>query len=276
MAGIRLVGGVALSLRFFDRGTAQGLDPFYVRPGSDEAVTAAAARVAQRHDWDSAWPNFEVTTADALHTHWRAVKWDTTYASDGIVIQVASKDALLAMKLRANRPGRNTRDIRLLLSLCETATLDEAGDFCGISIRVVARFTSRGNSFDDSLHRYSRDAKAVGAGQSLLSHQHNYERLPALHRHVGNIEVSMRHRGHAQSRAFWRNFGDVRMSPGDRRSPRINRPGVRIPSCAPMTLNRMRFVTLGQPGVFGGKVRRFSWRRVAATLICLRMTHAPM
>ena len=33
------------------------------------------------------------------------------------------------MKLRANRPGRDTRDIRMLLSLCDIATLDEAEDF---------------------------------------------------------------------------------------------------------------------------------------------------
>ena len=33
------------------------------------------------------------------------------------------------MKLRANRPGRDTRDIRMLLSVCEIATLDEAEDF---------------------------------------------------------------------------------------------------------------------------------------------------
>lgn len=33
------------------------------------------------------------------------------------------------MKLCANRPGRDTRDIRLLLSLCEIGTLDEAEDF---------------------------------------------------------------------------------------------------------------------------------------------------
>lgn len=30
------------------------------------------------------------------------------------------------MKLRANRPGRDTRDIRLLLALCGTSTLAEA------------------------------------------------------------------------------------------------------------------------------------------------------
>jgi hypothetical protein len=49
VAGIRLVGGAALSLRYFDRGTTQDLDTLHVRPGTDEAVAAAAARVADRH-----------------------------------------------------------------------------------------------------------------------------------------------------------------------------------------------------------------------------------
>ena len=126
VAGIRLVGGAALSLRYFDRGVTQDLDSLHVRPGSDAAVAAAAARVAQRHDWDASWLNFCVTGADALPTLGRAVEWETIYDHDGITIQVASKEALLAMKLRANRPGRDTRDIRLLLGLCGTATLAEA------------------------------------------------------------------------------------------------------------------------------------------------------
>ena len=129
VAGIRLVGGAARSLRYFDRGTTQDLDSLHVRPGSDGAVAAAAARVAQRHDWDLAWLNFEVTNADALPTLGRAVEWDTIHNRDDIVIQVASKEALLAMKLRANRPGRDTRDIRMLLSLCAIGSLDTAEDF---------------------------------------------------------------------------------------------------------------------------------------------------
>lgn len=128
VAGIRLVGGAALSLRYFDRGTTQDLDSLHVRPGSDAAVASAAARVAERHDWDPTWLNFEVTKADALPTLGRAVEWDTIYDRDDIVIQVASKEALLAMKLRANRPGRDTRDIRLLLSLCEISSLDDADE----------------------------------------------------------------------------------------------------------------------------------------------------
>ena len=149
VAGIRLVGGAALSLRYFDRGTTQDLDSLHVRPGSDDAVAAAAARVAQRHDWDPTWLNFEVTKADALPTFGRAVEWHTIYDRDDIVIQVASQEALLAMKLRANRPGRDTRDIRMLLSLCEIATLDEAEDFYeefypgdGLDPRAVAIVTA--------------------------------------------------------------------------------------------------------------------------------------
>lgn len=44
-AGIRLVGGAALALRYIDRGTTQDLDSLHILPGTDEAVTAAAARV---------------------------------------------------------------------------------------------------------------------------------------------------------------------------------------------------------------------------------------
>ncbi|MCS5732890.1 hypothetical protein [Herbiconiux daphne] len=92
-------------------------------------MAAAAARVAERHDWDQAWLNFEVTGADALPTLGREVEWETIYDQDGILIQVASKEALLAMKLRANRPGRDTGDIRRPLGLCHVHTLEACEDF---------------------------------------------------------------------------------------------------------------------------------------------------
>ena len=79
-----------------------------------------------KHGWDAKWLNFEVTKADAVPTLGRVVQWETIYDEDGIVIQVASKEGMLAMKLRANRPGRDTRDIRLLLALCQVHTLEDA------------------------------------------------------------------------------------------------------------------------------------------------------
>lgn len=127
VAGIRLVGGAALCLRYFDRGTTQDLDSLHIKPGSDEAVALAAGRVASRLGWDPLWLNFAVENADALPAFGRrAMEWETIFDSDGIVIQVASKEALLVMKLRANRPGRDTNDIRQLLALCEITTLDDA------------------------------------------------------------------------------------------------------------------------------------------------------
>lgn len=77
-------------------------------------------------DWDQSWLNFEVTSADAVPTLGRAVEWEAIYDREGIVIEVASKEALLAMKLRANRPGRDTRDIRLLMGLCGVDKCEEA------------------------------------------------------------------------------------------------------------------------------------------------------
>lgn len=127
IAGIRLVGGAALALHYFDRGTTQDLDSLRIEPGSSAAVAAAAAHVAARHGWDHSWLNFAVEQADALPTFGRRdVEWETIYDQDGITIQVASKETLLAMKLRANRPGRDTNDIRQLLTLCETTTLEAA------------------------------------------------------------------------------------------------------------------------------------------------------
>lgn len=127
VAGIRLVGGAALALRYFDRGTTQDLDSLHIQPGSDDTVAAAAARVADRRGWDLTWLNFAVEQADAIPMFGRrAVEWESIYDNDGIVIQVAAKEAMLAMKLRANRPGRDTNDIRQLLRLCEITTLDEA------------------------------------------------------------------------------------------------------------------------------------------------------
>jgi hypothetical protein len=129
VAGIRIVGGAALALRYFDRGTTQDLDSLHIDPGSDDGVTAAAAKVAQSRGWDPGWLNFDVEKADAIPPFGRRpVEWETIYDHDGIVIQVAAKDAMLAMKLRANRPGRDTNDIRQLLRLCDVTTLDEAED----------------------------------------------------------------------------------------------------------------------------------------------------
>ena len=52
IVGLRLVGGGALALRYFERRTTHDLDAVHVRPGSDEDVARAVGRVAERRGWD--------------------------------------------------------------------------------------------------------------------------------------------------------------------------------------------------------------------------------
>ena len=124
--GIRLVGGAALALRYFDRRTTQDLDILHVNPGSDSDVIREADRIAEQKGWSRDWVNFGVTKADAIPMLGRQVEWEVIHNRDGIVIEVASKEAMLAMKLRAARPGRDTDDIRKLMPLCHIGSLDSA------------------------------------------------------------------------------------------------------------------------------------------------------
>jgi hypothetical protein len=126
--GLRLVGGGALALRYFERASTRDVDVFHVRPGTDEAVASAARAVAQSRGWDEDWLNFEVTNTAAEPQYGKAVEWETIFDEDGIVIQVASAEALLVMKLRANRPGRDTDDIRQLLALCDIDSVQAADE----------------------------------------------------------------------------------------------------------------------------------------------------
>jgi len=126
--GIRLVGGAAIALRHFERESTNDLDATGVTSQDDHAVAEAAARVAERRGWPKAWLNFEVDQLGATPWIGRPAEWEKLYDADGVVIEVASAETLLAMKLRAGRPGRDVNDIRRLLHLCEVGTIDAAED----------------------------------------------------------------------------------------------------------------------------------------------------
>jgi len=122
-AGIRLVGGSALALRYFNRGVTMDVDALRVREGRGEVVEEAVSAVAVKRGWASDWLNFGVASIDALPIMGRAVEWEVLYQASGVIVEVASAEALLAMKLRANRPGRDTGDIRMLMGVCGVKTL---------------------------------------------------------------------------------------------------------------------------------------------------------
>lgn len=122
--GLRIVGGGALALRHFERRTTVDIDAVKVSPGDEAAVVAAAERVADRRGWQLDWLNFK---ASQLAPWWgREIRWEPIHHDDLVTIEVAPADALLAMKLKASRPGRDTDDIRQLLAICGIDSVEAA------------------------------------------------------------------------------------------------------------------------------------------------------
>lgn len=127
--GLRIVGGAALALRHYERSSTADVDALHVRPGADAAVAEAADRVGIRRGWERGWLNFAVTATGGEPLLGRTPTWETIHDDGLIVIQIAGAETLLAMKLRANRPGRDTEDIRQLLALCDIRTIEDADAF---------------------------------------------------------------------------------------------------------------------------------------------------
>ncbi|GAA1805712.1 DUF6036 family nucleotidyltransferase [Agromyces neolithicus] len=127
--GLRIVGGGALALRHFDRRTTVDVDAVRVSPGDETELVAAAERVAERRGWQLDWLNFK---ASQLAPWWgREIRWEPIHRDDLVTIEVAPADALLAMKLKASRPGRDTDDIRQLLAVCGIGSTEEADELFG-------------------------------------------------------------------------------------------------------------------------------------------------
>jgi len=115
-SGIRIVGGAALSLRYFDRGTTDDIDAQVHPP---EPTLVAAAEVAATNGWPEDWFN----TAATQFIPFGLTEWEPLLDDADIGIWVASARMLLAMKLRASRPGRDDDDIANLLALCAINTV---------------------------------------------------------------------------------------------------------------------------------------------------------
>lgn len=85
------------------------IDAVKVSLGGEAAVGAADERVADRRGRQLDWLNFK---ASQLAPCWgREIRWEPIHHDDLVTIEVAPADALLAMKLKASRPGRDTDDI---------------------------------------------------------------------------------------------------------------------------------------------------------------------
>jgi hypothetical protein len=120
-ASIRIVGGAALRLAHFDRDTTSDIDA-QIEPM--DRLEPIIEGIARKRGWRSDWLNNKAVMF--IPTWGQAVDWKPILDDANVSIAVAPLDALLAMKLNAARPGRDTRDIAKLLVLNEIDTVTSA------------------------------------------------------------------------------------------------------------------------------------------------------
>ena len=116
-----VVGGAAMSLGYDQTRTTRDVDAlFEPKP----CVHSAVADVAARHGLDPDWLN------DAAKGFMPGPDPDprTVYESDHLLVQVASPEYLLAMKLHSARPGRDIDDAAILYRTAGYTSPEQALD----------------------------------------------------------------------------------------------------------------------------------------------------
>jgi Nucleotidyl transferase AbiEii toxin, Type IV TA system len=123
-ARIQIIGGAALKLAYFERAITVDVDA-QITPAAP--LMAIAESIAIQRGWPANWLNDEAKRAGFLPSLGRTVEWTTIYSDETITVEVASAEALLAMKLRAfeRRGRRDVGDVLGLLALLRPETVDD-------------------------------------------------------------------------------------------------------------------------------------------------------
>lgn len=116
---VKLVGGAALSLYYFERDATRDID---AGMPSDPRVGDAILKIAKEEGLEKDWINSNATQFFGFPP---AHFWEEKMRVGGIVLQVASSQLLLVMKLNASRGRRDNDDIRELLKLTEVKSIGE-------------------------------------------------------------------------------------------------------------------------------------------------------
>ncbi|MGB7983320.1 MAG: hypothetical protein WCF36_21280 [Candidatus Nanopelagicales bacterium] len=119
-AAIRLVGGAAIAVGYFDRRATLDIDAVY-HPG--DLVERVAAEIAAERGLPADWLN---NHALGFVPFVGQDEWTELFTYGPITVFVASAPMLLAMKLAANRGLRDSGDIEGLLRTCGVTSVEQA------------------------------------------------------------------------------------------------------------------------------------------------------
>lgn len=116
-AGIRVVGGAAISILDQDRRSTSDVDAVIVPSGAADDIVA---ELAKERGLPENWLN------DAALAYIPPVgtdDWVEVFRRGGVIVSIGSVRMLLAMKLLANRGIRDSDDIEFLLAACGVESL---------------------------------------------------------------------------------------------------------------------------------------------------------
>ena len=122
---IQIVGGAAIALTLNeDRSATADIDGPVTPPA---AVLTLVATIASERNWRSDWLN-DAAAQFVPSGYGRPAGWITIHDADGVVVQVADAETLLAMKLYAaqKRGRRELEDLEVLIPAVGLTTVDEA------------------------------------------------------------------------------------------------------------------------------------------------------
>lgn len=122
---MQIVGGAAIALTLdAERRATRDVDGPLVPA---DVIVATAESIARARNWPLDWVN-DSAAQFVPNGFGRAAEWTTIYDEDGVRIQIATPEMLLAMKLYAaeKRHLREAEDLAVLLHATGIETVDEA------------------------------------------------------------------------------------------------------------------------------------------------------
>ena len=118
---VHIVGGAAMMLRFGTRTITEDVDAFFA-PAA--VVREVADELADDLGLEHGWLNNAAQAFAPLFGE--QAQWEPVLSAGDFEVAIADAHCLLAMKIRASRPGRDDADLAQLLAACGVTSLHEA------------------------------------------------------------------------------------------------------------------------------------------------------